>query len=64
LKEAALCLTERLDDRKDSMGMVVKRIFMVLTVNGTSLGHFPDGETTKKIIWCQELAVSAFILCQ
>jgi hypothetical protein len=28
--------------------MVAKRIFLVLTVNGTSLTHFPDGENVLK----------------
>lgn len=37
LKEAALCLTKRLDDPKASVGMTAKRIFLVLTVNETSL---------------------------
>ena len=47
-KEAVLCLTKRLDCPKSNVGMVAKRIFLVLTVNGTSLTHSPDGETVLK----------------
>lgn len=64
LKEAALRLTKRLDDPKASVGMTEKRIFLVLTVNETSLIHFPEGETVLKYNWCQELGVIAVVWCQ
>jgi hypothetical protein len=47
-KEAVLCLTKRLDYPKASVGMVAKRIFLVLTVNGTSFSHFRDGKSVLK----------------
>jgi hypothetical protein len=49
-KKAALCLTERLYDLGGRVGIVAKRIFLVLEVNETSLSHFPDGESVLKNI--------------
>jgi hypothetical protein len=39
---------DRLDYPNANVGMVAKRIFVVLTVNGTLLIYFPVGETVLK----------------